>query len=50
MTTITATRRNTSNLGTLKQIAQAFRAYQVSRNEFINVLTVRACLGAKGGF
>lgn len=31
--------------GTVKQIQQAFRAYQVARNEFINSLTVGVRLG-----
>eukprot|EP00983_Pelagomonas_calceolata_P068834 1150102-Pelagomonas_calceolata.AAC.5 len=34
-----STQRATGSLGTLKQITQAFRAYQVARNEFVNSLT-----------
>ncbi|KAF5832981.1 flagellar associated protein [Dunaliella salina] len=34
-----STTSSKGSLGTLKQITQAFRAYQVARNEFINSLT-----------
>ena len=34
--------------GSLKQVEQAFSAYQVARNQFVNQLTVRGARGAAG--